>query len=251
MLRLNERGEWVVNEDRFNRFVAYVRDEITDRTTILSRVERYNTALDHIDHELGISAPLGETHRHSINQALLRFQGDLFGEGRSITDHLIGLIRERFLAGGDALVIPEGWLYWPITAGGLGLRQAAVLVASYGEANQKRTRPTRPLVHEQDWQRRNGDWANYYRFFGILLDRLAKPKDNQVMETLVKDFIARGSTISSGKQKDLSAYWRWILYTYGPQILEQFGTFRFLITELVPLQLISQKRVEETDEEQE
>ena len=58
------------------------------------------------------------------------------------------------------------------------------------------------------------------------------------METLVTDFIKRGAEVSAGKQQNLAPYWRWILYLYGPQIREQLGTFRFLITELVPLQII-------------
>jgi hypothetical protein len=35
-----------------------------------------------------------------------------------------------------------------------------------------------------------------------------------------------------------------VLALYGPQILQRFGTFRFLITELVPLQLIRRQRLE-------
>jgi hypothetical protein len=62
-------------------------------------------------------------------------------------------------------------------------------------------------------------------------------------KTLVNDFIERGSKLSSGRQQNLTVYWRWILYTYGPQILDYFGTFRFLMTELVPLQLITQGRL--------
>jgi hypothetical protein len=61
------------------------------------------------------------------------------------------------------------------------------------------------------------------------------------MKTLVQDFINRGAEISGGKQTTLSDYWRWILCVYGPEILEKFGTFRFLITELVPLQLIHEQ----------
>jgi hypothetical protein len=61
------------------------------------------------------------------------------------------------------------------------------------------------------------------------------------MEALVNDFIRRGSEMADRLQQGLSAYWRWILYLYGPQILDFLGTFRFLITELVPLQLIIQK----------
>jgi hypothetical protein len=66
------------------------------------------------------------------------------------------------------------------------------------------------------------------------------------MKTLVDDFIARGSDLSAGRQQGLTSYWRWILCTYGPQILRSFGTFRFLITELVPLQLISRQLVQDS-----
>jgi hypothetical protein len=74
----------------------------------------------------------------------------------------------------------------------------------------------------------------------------AEPKDTKVMKTLTDDFIQRGQTISAGKQKGLSSYWRWILYTYGPQILQKFGTFRFLIPELVPMQLIGEQRLQDS-----
>jgi len=40
------------------------------------------------------------------------------------------------------------------------------------------------------------------------------------------------------KQAQLRPYWRWVLATYGPALLEALGTFRFLPTELVPLGLV-------------
>ena len=61
------------------------------------------------------------------------------------------------------------------------------------------------------------------------------------MKALVDDFIARGQEISGGKQQGLSDYWRWVLSVYGPEILDRFGTFRFLLTDLVPLQLIHEQ----------
>jgi hypothetical protein len=63
------------------------------------------------------------------------------------------------------------------------------------------------------------------------------------MKTMVEDFIARGKEISGGKQEGLSDYWRWVLCVYGPEILEKFGTFRFLLTDLVPLQLIHEQLI--------
>ena len=62
------------------------------------------------------------------------------------------------------------------------------------------------------------------------------------MERLVSDFINRGSEVSGRHQAGLTPYWRWVVYSYGPALLEALGTFRFLMTELVPLQLILDNR---------
>jgi hypothetical protein len=84
-------------------------------------------------------------------------------------------------------------------------------------------------------------WAWYYaRAVGEL--KPAGPPALASMERLVKDFIERGSEVSGHRQSGLSPYWRWVIYTYGPSLLEALGTFRFLLTELVPLQLILENR---------
>lgn len=61
------------------------------------------------------------------------------------------------------------------------------------------------------------------------------------MKTLVEGFIRRGKQISGGEQEGLSPYWRWTLSVFGPEILDRLGTFEFLLTDLVPLQLIHDK----------
>ncbi|QJX00407.1 reverse transcriptase domain-containing protein [Frigoriglobus tundricola] len=84
-------------------------------------------------------------------------------------------------------------------------------------------------------------WANYYR---TAIDARAPsgPPQLDAMERLVQDFIARGGEVSGRGQHSLTAYWRWVVYTYGPSLLGALGTFRFLLTELVPLQLILENR---------
>jgi len=130
------------------------------------------------------------------------------------------------------------------------LTQASVLTAAYAENLAKYPRPAVPEERAPGWQRLrgNGEW---YTFYAALLNevRSKAPAPNQVMETLVRDFIQRGSELSSGKQKDLSPYWRWVLYIYGPQILDALGTFRFLISELVPLQLTTRTHGEDEPDE--
>jgi hypothetical protein len=68
------------------------------------------------------------------------------------------------------------------------------------------------------------------------------------LEPLLRD-LERGADLSAGKQKTLSPYWRWVLYLYGPQIREAFGTFRFLFSELVPLQLITERQFGDSEAE--
>ncbi|HEY8503052.1 MAG TPA: hypothetical protein VIL46_00620 [Gemmataceae bacterium] len=145
----------------------------------------------------------------------------------------------------DAGGVFDGWLYWPITAGGLGLTNPLIVAGQYREAYRRRKPVPVPAKRRADWDLRSNEWAAYYIQF---LQELtpAEPKDTKVMKTLVDDFIARGADLSAGKRKGLKPYWRWVLHTYGPQVLEKFGTFRFLITELVLLQLIREHRLRDT-----
>jgi hypothetical protein len=55
---------------------------------------------------------------------------------------------------------------------------------------------------------------------------------------------ARRGRKAKSKRTNLSVYWQWVVYTYGPQLLSALGTFRFLVTELVPLQLIVRNRID-------
>jgi hypothetical protein len=195
---------------------------------------------------MALGADLGDEHRESAGQAVRRFHHDFFGPGSGIVAGLGETIRDRFLRDADrSTPIPEGWVYWPITAGGLGLKNPLVVAGQYNEGYRSRKRVEPPGARSAGWNLHGNEWGRYYT---NLLQQVepVDPRDTKVMKTLVDDFIARGSQISAGEQEGLTSYWRWVLYTYGPQILQRFGTFRFLITELVPLQLISRQRVHDT-----
>ncbi|GHO86087.1 hypothetical protein [Dictyobacter formicarum] len=113
------------------------------------------------------------------------------------------------------------------------------------------TRQAQIAVPEErisDWQYQHDEvWSTFYGTLNQEIEA-AEPKTNQVMQVLVKDFIRRGSEMSNSDQEGLTTYWRWILAIYGPQILDQLGTFRFLITDLVPLQLIVHKYRQQNNE---
>jgi reverse transcriptase-like protein len=241
LLTLDAQGRWAADAAGLEVELERARRQIAHASSILERVRLYNATLTHLEQSLAIAAPLGEAHRESVRAAYARCQNTLFGLETDATGMLRGMIRERFVGNGVAAEALEAWLFWPITAGGLGLRQAQLRAESYAEAFARRTRDVTPEERPDDWQRRSNPWARYYSSLLTAVSPIA-PEPSAMMETLVKDFINRGAELSAGQQKTLSPYWRWILYIYGPQILESFGTFRFLFSELVPLQILTSRQ---------
>jgi hypothetical protein len=240
LLILDQKNEWDINWRAFDAYLEGARQQAAQATSLVSRIETYNAHLQYLIKALAMRADLGSVHRQGINTAMERFYHSFFGDGQGIVESVRREIRERFLGETSATRIPEAWLCWPITAGGCGLLQATILAAGYNADFSQRVRVAAPEERASDWQYRKNAWSYLYQ---ALTQEIAasEPVANQIMEALVNDFIRRGSEMADRLQQGLSAYWRWILYLYGPQILDFLGTFRFLITELVPLQLIIQK----------
>ncbi|GHO93899.1 hypothetical protein KSF_039470 [Reticulibacter mediterranei] len=239
MVTLDQDGQWNINQPAFTRYVQQARQEMAQIPSLLSQIERYNAHILHLSKLLAPQLPLGERHRKSVNTALQEFHRMVFGEQGAV-EILRQTIRERFLGRSSSTHLPEAWFYWPITAGGAGLYQVNLLTSGYDKQFADYRQPKPPETRPTDWQDQSVEWGHFYdACFSYL--HLTEPASNQVMETLVADFIQRGAELSAGRQTGLASYWRWILYLYGPQILAHLGTFRFLITELVPLQLIMRR----------
>ncbi|MBW3598660.1 MAG: hypothetical protein KY475_15480 [Planctomycetes bacterium] len=243
MLELNRDGDWQLHEPTFENLFRDSRREVNRRDAVLAKVSIYNQNLKFLLDSLGVAMDLGDSHRESIGGALSRFERTFFDGGRSVFDGLRDCIRERYQDRFDA--IPTSWMVWPITAGGLGLRSATVLGGQYQIAYDERCKVRKPPPRERpdNWQTGHEEWTAFYEDLLVTLEP-AECSESQTMKTLVDSFIRRGKAISGGKQEGLTQYWRWVLSVYGPEILDRLGTFEFLLTELVPLQLIQEKLLE-------
>lgn len=250
MLQLDAEGNWSVHQPTFEDHLGQTRAAMLKSSSILTWIEQYNANLKFLVSALALNMPLGESHRSSTNAALARFHRQTFDEQTGMVEQIRRTIQERFQGDAAADSIPEAWIYWPITAGGLGVRNPLITAAQFVRAE-----PEEDDQEELDappppgWERIDNEWSNRYQ---ALLQPVVprQPRESKVMKTLVDDFIQRGTTISAGAQKGLDAYWRWVLCIWGPQILKRLGTFRFLITELVPVQLITQRQLQETSLEE-
>jgi hypothetical protein len=243
MLELDDNGDWHVHAPTFQAHLTQTRQRVEAATSLFAKVQQYNANVRFLLNALALSADLGDAHRRSVWQAVQTFHGSFFAPGKGILAGLSEQVRGQFQV--EVADVPDGWIYWPLTAGGLGLHNPLVTAGQYDESYRQRKRHDPPRERSPDWDIRDNEWSTYYQALLASVEE-ADPKDTKVMKTLVDDFIQRGKTISAGKQKGLSSYWRWILYTYGPQILHKFGTFRFLIPELVPMQLIGEQRLQDS-----
>lgn len=247
MLWLDSDANWHVDTDDLNAYLELVKKRLARESTLLGLIDIYNDELTFLTGELAFGALLGESHREEIRQAMMRFHHDLFGPGEGIAERIASEVKKRFTvenADSAPLAIPDAWLYWPITAGGLGLNHGDVVITEYENDIDYRGLhfEKQPTTRDENWQLKSNDWSRFFRSY-LQEVRPQGPHIHGSMQPLVDDFIKRGATLTGGKQKTLSPYWRWVLQIYGPQIIDRFGTFRFLITELVPLQLILQRRV--------
>jgi len=243
LLELDEKGEWRVHGETFQAHLTQTRERVEAAASVFARVQQYNANVRFLLNALALDVDLGEVHRQSTWQAIRAFHGSFFGASRGIVAGLGELIGAQFQA--EVSDIPAGWVYWPLTAGGLGLQNPLVKAGQYAESYRRRKRLQPPRERPPGWDSQQNEWGEYYKWLLQPLEE-AEPKDTKVMKTLVDDFIQRGRQVSAGRQKGLSPYWRWVLYTYGPQILQKFGTFRFLIPELVPMQLIGEQRLQDS-----
>ncbi len=230
-VQLDASGAWGIDQQAVADYLAQWRAHLDPRAPILEQVELYNQAQSYLTTALGLRVTLDEQHRAQVGAALALLHST------DIVDTVRQQLRERF---GMTQALPEAWFYWPLTAGGLGLRQLGLTQALYArQQHEWLAQQSLPKQREPLWQQVDTTWGGFYIRCCQALS-LSEPTSNAVLETLVNDFIARGGELSNDRQTTLSPYWRWILYLYGPQILAAFGSFRFLFTELVPLQLIRQ-----------
>jgi hypothetical protein len=232
-----EDGEatWRLHAAHLDALVEDARVRIDAQSSLLGSIRVHGESLRMFEQSLAMWLPLDGTHRASVAAALDRFEDGVFG-GRSPLEWC----RSRLDEGArDALT--ESLLHWPITAGGFGLRHAHVQAARAERVWRARAHVSPPDERGGDWEVRDRGWG---RFFGQWSEPMGQPHmpASTQMEALIQDFIRRGSEVGGRTQRGLGPYWRAVVQMYGPQILEDFGTFRFLITELVPLRLITHGR---------
>ena len=240
MVQLDRDGQWQIDAAAAAIYLDQARNQVLSAPSLMDRVKTFNAGATYLQAALLLNLDLGESHRQGVRAVISRFFHAFTDDATGIIDLLRQTLHDEFPEDPTIATLPDAWFVWPITAGGLGLRDIMLETATYLECAEHSAHPSPPATRPDDWQWNDRHWGEYYAALTRTVTPAA-PQTNPIMEALANDFIKRGKALSQGKQQSLSTYWRWILYLYGPAIIDHFGTFRFLLTELVPLNLITNR----------
>jgi hypothetical protein len=225
LLRL-EAGRWRVDDAAVAAFAALTRARVEAHGALLDRVAAWREQLRYAWTWLAPVADLGPDHLRGVGDAVAR-----------VCDGLAASLRAqdaaRFLDGAPSS-LPDAWLHWPLSAGGLGAPYPPADIVPLLLASERRTRVALPAPADDPSSDRA--WGAWFA------DRLAMlapeaPAETPAMAALEKHFVERGQRVGRAA-RPLAAYWRWVLHTLGPDVLEAYGTFDFVATDLIPLELI-------------
>jgi hypothetical protein len=273
-------GQWHPNETKLESLRAWTQSQMQEARSVLEAVNRINTETLYLVRSLALVAPLPMSHIEALAPHVARFHQDLFQPGHGVREELLRRAQNDLRSGpGGRDALPSYLLHWPITAGGLGVLNPLVFVhslrvaraglapatapqerteAEYGErlaafhqqeAERAATRRDEldPAQYLARWRKHlttldlhSSGWPRHLEACAQRLP-LAGPPSTPMLEALVADFIDRGTEVSGQAQPGLSPYWRWVLYTYGPALLDAVGSFRFLLTELVPVPVLGRR----------
>ena len=215
-----------VDGEALAAFVETTRLRVYGHEALLDRVVAWRDQLRYLWTWLAPTADLGPDHLDAVDAAVRRLSHGMAAMLRQE-------VERRFL-GGSGASLPDAWLHWPITAGGVGLPYPAADLVPLRLAARDRERVgmPAPVAHPDD----DPAWGRWFRAQLVAAEAVS-PSETPTMEPLVARFLERGARMGQ-EGRTLSPYWRWVLHTLGPDVLEAYGTFDFVSTDLVPVQLI-------------
>lgn len=228
---------WTLAAEPFRVFLEATRTHVAAEEALLDRISAWRNQQRYLWTWLAPALSLGPRHLETVRAALdalvsLPLPARDGTEHPGITAMLKYELRHRFLDGAGA-TIPTGWLHWPISAGGLGLPYppAEIVPLTLGAATQAEPEMPDPSVGLAD-----PAWGTWYAQRLVPLAPVL-PAASPMVDAFVGQFLQRGARLGQ-VGGELSPYWRWVLTTFGPDVVDAYGSIDFVATDLVPVGLI-------------
>jgi hypothetical protein len=228
MLQLDDDGRWAVDHDAVDAFAACTVERVLAHEAVLDRVASWREQLGYLWTWLVPTADLGPAHLDAVGSAIARFE-DAFEGG--VREFVRADVARRFL-GERPGELPDAWLHWPLTAGGLGLPYPAADRVPLAMTRAAKEPP--PLPEPVGEPSNDPTWGAWY---ATLLQPLEPMPPADAEDPSIQHFVERGTRLGRADVA-LAPHWRWGLHTLGPDILDAYGSYDFIATDLVPVDLI-------------
>lgn len=275
-LILDESGKWTIDDDLVVAHIRELRQQLKACKSILAWVKAWNIYVGRfIPNNFGEPAGcLGRPHLDMVIEAFGRIQRGVFADndlhGDSVGKYLKAELATRF----GVENIPDGFLYFPIELGGLGLRNPLIPLfvvreksfkdpmskldgafeldeIDYYKAKQSHedgTSTTRPLHLSTDHLEpfmSLDEYNEHCEETSVHLhqayNELLEPPQRVEMETTPDMWNDRHLQSQSGVAK---SYERWVLQLYGPEIVGKYGGLALGEKALLPIGLATMLRGE-------
>ncbi|KAJ3430572.1 hypothetical protein M0812_23583 [Anaeramoeba flamelloides] len=248
-----EKGKFIINSKKLFQSVDWLKERINkSNIPIITKVNLFNIFIKYYISLMAPMVRISRYHLQNIGKITIEIEKRLFNGNRFDTE-LIQNIKKRFQFEGE---FPKALLYFPITAGVLGLWRSASYLTGFDfkytflnclQFSENKSSLKDYILNSEDWEFTAN--TTIYAAHGALLQEIehASPSLSSEQKIRVNDFISRGSEVGGTRRVNLNNYYQWIISFLGEDVISHFGTFRFLITQLVPMQIIISGRLKDTE----
>lgn len=270
-LRLDpETGRFMINQDEVDKHIAELKLQLNACRTVFDWIQAWNVyGVRFFTNNFGQPANCyGRAHVDSMLSTFQRIQAQLFGaESGGAGHHLKKMISDRF----GVRDLPDGYIYFPVAMGGLGLQNPFVklylirertveepekLVDDFLENEEAEYRRAEARF-EGEGPQTGSEWDDlkdadfmsheeYVRYRERTSTLLLNTYNRLMAEPTEKDVELRGEVKavlqSDGEWYGLSGYDRWVVQLFHKDMIARFGGLNVVDKGLLPLGLMSMLR---------
>ncbi|KAJ3565396.1 hypothetical protein NP233_g7655 [Leucocoprinus birnbaumii] len=273
----SKEARFVIDQDLVDGHIKELRRQLGHTKSVLGWISVYNKYMAFFVRNFGgrPAQCFGRQHVIEVTKTLVRVQqeiigteGSATGSGGGVVEHLENELAKRY----DVHDLPKGYFYFPLSSGGLALRDPLIDILVMGEsmsgnaraaiddALQKEQEPYEIAKKEWELEQRQAAIAsgadsgelpplvyipfrayceisswNIYQLYSSLA-AVHQPRQVQITPLIRSSFTARGrnEVLGSGRE----SYKGWVYEAYGRDVVRMFGALEIVDPRMIPIGLV-------------
>ena len=275
-LKMKPTGQWALDNEQVDAHILELRTQLSACKSMFSWIQAWNLYMARfVSNNFGEPANcLGRPHVDMAVTALEKIQRSLFACDELAGDNVIEHLRHKLLDGFGVTNVPDGFFYFPIELGGLGLKNPFIPLFLVHRVSEKN--PVDLIEETFELEERAYELAKKHYENGTSRSRFHLTSTSVDSFISFEEYVAYIEETSSYLQNaylkllafpdedmvDLtndskwerapadvraqfnSSYDRWVMQLYGSEIAAQYGGMALGDKGLLPIGLLSMLRSE-------